>query len=57
VASDKRHKTASLEIHEEKKVPVDNVPAGSVFKGYQEYIIQNMIISNTSHSLPCWINL
>jgi hypothetical protein len=54
--SDKRQKTAALKIHEEKKIPVDNLPEGAVFKGYQDYISQDLIIRahNTLYRLERW---
>ena len=52
----KRRKTAALKVHEEKKISVDNLPEGSVFKGYQDYISQDLIIKahNTLYRLERW---
>lgn len=42
--SEKRNKNAELTIHEEKIITSENVPAGSRFKGYQNYIVQDLIV-------------
>ena len=42
--SKKRKKTAELEIHDRQYISVENVPAGSTFKGYQEYTVQDIEI-------------
>jgi hypothetical protein len=54
--SDKRKKTQALEIHQERIVSPDNVPAGSVFKGYQEFTVQDLVIMpfNTLYLLERW---
>jgi hypothetical protein len=54
--SAKRCKTKHLEIHEEKKIPVKNLPEGSVFKGYQDYVSQDLVIKahNTLYRLERW---
>jgi hypothetical protein len=54
--SEKRHKNAELTIHEEKIIAADNVPCGSRFKGYQDYIVQDLLItaSNTCYRLERW---
>ena len=39
--SEKRHKTASLTIHETKIIqPTQEIPPDSEFKGYQDYTVQ-----------------
>ena len=52
----KRQKTANLEIHEEKKIAVNHLPDGSVFKGYQDYVSQDLILKthNTVYRLERW---
>jgi len=52
----KKKKTAQLEIHQTETVKAENIPAGSVFKGYQEYTVQDLIIQphNTCYRLEKW---
>lgn len=38
-------KTKNLEISEEQILRADNVPDGSIFKGYEDYFVQELIIS------------
>lgn len=54
--SDKRHKSSQLVIHEELKVPAANVPEGSEFKGYKDFIVQDLRIEshNIKFLLECW---
>jgi transposase IS66 family protein len=42
--SDKRSKTAELTITDEKVVPLVDKPPGSNFKGYEEYVVQELVI-------------
>ena len=42
--SDKRSKTAQLTITVEKVVPLVDKPLGSIFKGYEEYVVQELVI-------------
>jgi hypothetical protein len=42
--SAKRLKTAQLTITEEVFVPLVDKPAGSVFKGYEDFVVQDLII-------------
>ena len=44
--SQKRSKTKQLEINEDKIVQPALIPEGSVFKGYQDFIVQDLIIGN-----------
>lgn len=55
--SAKRSKTAELEIHETRVVKADNVPTESIFKGYQDYTVQDIIIRahNTLFRLETWV--
>jgi Transposase IS66 family len=42
--SAKRRKTAQLTITDEVVVPLADPPAGSIFKGYEEFVVQDLII-------------
>jgi hypothetical protein len=44
--SKKKFKTKQLEIHEDKIIEPEFIPAGSVFKGYQDFIVQDILIGN-----------
>ena len=50
-----KSKTATLPIHETEKVSVD-APVGAVFKGYKEFIVQDLVIQshNTRYLLEQW---
>lgn len=54
--SEKRSKNKDLKIDVEEIIPVSNIPAGSRFKGYQYYVVQNLIITtvNTRYRLERW---
>jgi len=55
--SAKRSKTAVLEIHEERVIPpAEPVPAGSRFKGYHDYVVQDLVIRahTTRYRLERW---
>jgi hypothetical protein len=42
----KKSKNKKIEIHEMICLKPDNLPDGSIFKGYQEYIVQDLVIGN-----------
>jgi hypothetical protein len=42
--SKKRKKTAKLKIHETITIPPDHIPEGSVFKGYNPFVVQGLKI-------------
>ncbi len=53
----KRKKTAELEIHEEKRIAPEHIPAGSTFKGVHPYTVQGLHINafNTRYLLEQWL--
>ena len=55
--SEKRRKTAELRIHETKVVKPDEVPAGSRFKGYEDFTVQELVIRahNTVYRRERWL--
>lgn len=54
--SAKRSKNTNLNIHREEIIGVEHVPAGSVRKGYQSFIIQDLMIQSvvTKYRLERW---
>src|SRR5262249_20522602 len=42
--SEKRPKNAQLTITQERRLPFPNPPPGAVSKGYEEYIVQELVI-------------
>jgi hypothetical protein len=42
--SDKRSKTAELTITEETVIRLPHVPEGAVFKGYEEFVVQDLVL-------------
>ncbi len=57
--SDKRLKTVALPIHEQKVVAPDFIPTGSVYKGYHDYVVQELHIKphNIRYRLQRWQTL
>lgn len=56
--SDKRGKTKDLQIHETEIIaPKGIIPAGSTFKGYQNFVVQELLLRphNTKYRLACWL--
>ena len=54
--SDKRKKTKDLTIHETIKIKPDNLPAGSIFKEYNDFVVQGLHIKphNIKYRLERW---
>ena len=55
--SAKRHKTAQLQIHEERVIsPTTPVPPDARFKGYRDVVVQGLVIKahNIRYRLECW---
>lgn len=54
--SDKRPKTAQLTIQRELIVPLRQPPPDAVFKGYQDYVVQDLLLEpcNTRYRRECW---
>lgn len=56
--SEKRSKNAKLVIHEEKIIePDQDIPEGSRFKGYRDFVVQDLKIHshNTRYRLARWV--
>ena len=46
--SDKRSKTATLKIHREVVAALSDVPAGAVFNGYSDYVVQDVVVTGSN---------
>lgn len=55
--SDKRAKTAQLTIHEVVIVKPQRVPPGSLFKGYEDFVVQDLILKphNVRYRRERWL--
>ena len=54
--SEKRSKTANLDIHETIRIAPESIPPGSIFKGYKSYTVQGIEIKphNIRYLLERW---
>lgn len=54
--SSKKSKNAQLTIHEDKSIPPEDIPEGSRFKGYRDFVVQDLKIGphTTRYRLACW---
>lgn len=54
--SEKRQKTAELQIHEVQPVEPENVPSGSVFRCYKDWVVQDLKVEsfNTRYRLKVY---
>ena len=52
----RRKKTTHLEIHARNRLRPESIPAGAVFKGYQKFTVQGIILRpyNTAYELERW---
>ncbi len=54
--SDKKKKTKDLKIHNTELIKAENVPEGSSFKGYKEFVVQDIVVEpyNTLYRMERW---
>ncbi len=52
----RRKKTKHLEIHVTKRIQPESLPAGAIFKGFQKFTVQDIILQphNTVYELERW---
>ena len=56
--SAKRHKTKDLKIHETIKIAPGALPLGSIFKGYNDFVVQGLRLEpfNIKYRLERWVS-
>ena len=54
--SAKKSKTADLKIHKVETIEPENIPAGSVFREYRDFVVQDIILElcNTQYRLKVY---
>ena len=53
----KRNNKKGLTIHRDKRIKPDNIPEGSRFKGYQNFVVQELVLHNENirYRLERWL--
>jgi len=54
--SAQKSKTADLKIHKVETIEPENIPAGSVFREYRDFVVQDIILElcNTQYRLKVY---
>ncbi len=56
--SAKKSKTATLEVDETRQIQLDNIPPGAKFKGWTDYVVQDLVITKKVilFQLACFVD-